>query len=43
MIVAYAPEPGSRSAETFSLLASWAATEQASRTAPRPSRQAPTN
>ncbi len=40
MIVAYAPEPGSRSAETFSLLASWAATEQASRTAPTDSSMA---
>ncbi len=40
MIVAYAPEPGSRSAETFSLLASWAATEQASRPAPTDSSMA---
>jgi hypothetical protein len=29
MIVAYTPEPGSRSAEAFALLASWAATEAA--------------
>jgi transcriptional regulator with XRE-family HTH domain len=29
MIVAYTAEPGSRSAEAFSLLASWAATEEA--------------
>jgi transcriptional regulator with XRE-family HTH domain len=28
-IVAYTPEPGSKSADTFSLLASWAATEDA--------------
>jgi len=28
MIVAYAAEPGSKSAETFGLLASWAATEE---------------
>ncbi len=40
VIVAYAPEPGSHSAETFSLLASWAATEQASRTAPTDSSMA---
>ena len=29
MIVAYTAEPGSRSAEAFGLLASWAATEEA--------------
>jgi hypothetical protein len=29
MIVAYTAEPGSRSAEAFALLASWAATEDA--------------
>jgi hypothetical protein len=28
-IVAYTPEPGSRSAETLGLLATWAATEEA--------------
>jgi transcriptional regulator with XRE-family HTH domain len=32
-IIAYTAEPGSRSAEAFSLLASWAATEEATRTA----------
>jgi transcriptional regulator with XRE-family HTH domain len=32
MIVAYTAEPGSRSAEAFSLLASWAATEEADET-----------
>jgi transcriptional regulator with XRE-family HTH domain len=35
MIVAYTAEPGSRSAEAFSLLASWAATEEAHETVPR--------
>jgi transcriptional regulator with XRE-family HTH domain len=34
MIVAYAAEPGSQSAEAFGLLASWAATEQAGPPAP---------
>ena len=34
IIVAYTPEPGSRSAESFALLASWAATEQAGQAAP---------
>jgi transcriptional regulator with XRE-family HTH domain len=34
-IVAYTPEPGSKSAEAFSLLASWAATEGAQDTVPR--------
>jgi hypothetical protein len=34
MIVAYTAEPGSRSAEALGLLASWAATEEASRPAP---------
>jgi transcriptional regulator with XRE-family HTH domain len=34
MIVAYTAEPGSRSAEALGLLASWAATEEASRSAP---------
>lgn len=29
MLVAYTAEPGSRSSETFELLASWAATEEA--------------
>jgi transcriptional regulator with XRE-family HTH domain len=32
MIVAYTPEPGSKSAEAFGLLASWAATEEAHET-----------
>jgi len=30
MIVAYTAEPGTRSAEAFALLASWAATEEGS-------------
>jgi transcriptional regulator with XRE-family HTH domain len=34
MIVAYTAEPGSRSAEAFRLLASWAATEESSAPAP---------
>jgi hypothetical protein len=34
MIVAYTAEPGSRAAEVLGLLASWAATEEASRPAP---------
>ena len=34
IIVAYTAEPGSRSAESFALLASWAATEQAAGLAP---------
>jgi transcriptional regulator with XRE-family HTH domain len=34
MIVSYTAEPGSRSAEAFGLLASWAATEEGSRPAP---------
>jgi transcriptional regulator with XRE-family HTH domain len=34
MIVAYTAEPGSRSAEAFELLASWAATEERSGSAP---------
>jgi transcriptional regulator with XRE-family HTH domain len=37
VIVAYTAEPGSRSAESFSLLASWAATEEAHETVPRDS------
>ena len=35
MIVAYSAEPGSRSAEAFGLLASWAATEEGSHLALR--------
>jgi MmyB-like transcription regulator ligand binding domain len=34
MIVSYTAEPGSRSAEALSLLASWAATEEAGSPAP---------
>ena len=33
-IVAYTPEPGSKSAEAFGLLASWAATEEAQAAGP---------
>jgi hypothetical protein len=36
MIVAYTPEPGSRSAEAFALLGSWAATEKRSARATTP-------
>src|SRR3954451_3324446 len=36
MIVAYTAEPGSRSAEAFSLLASWAATEETGAALPQP-------